>query len=203
MYRRRRLLSLLLAAALGSCSPQGGAPTAPVPAVGTPRSGTGVPAAAAPTAAAAPGAGGQGRRAPLTPEQRAARRDSIAGMRAQTVKALMEKLAGKEKLKAGDVFANLKDAALQDTTVEALVTLMDVNYSKALGVSCSFCHNVERWDEDTKEEKETTRIMIKMVTMLNTEQLTKLPPERGGKTPTLDCVTCHRGLNHPGRAILP
>lgn len=217
MVRRIAPLSLFLAvAALGSCAHQAAAPSTPTPTVAAPRSGAGVAAAPASTTPAAqasgapggapaggpPGAAGQ-RRVPLTPEQRAARRDSIAGLRAVTVKELMTKIAGKEKLKAGDVFANLKDPALQDTTAEALVTLMDQNYSKALGVGCTFCHVNGQWDEDKKEEKETTRIMITMVTMLNKEQLTKLPPERNGKTPTLDCVTCHRGLNHPGRALLP
>ena len=113
----------------------------------------------------------------------------------------MEKLAGKEKLKAGDVFANL--TLLQDTTVEALITLMDVNYSRALGVSCTFCHVDGRWDEDKKEEKGSSRLMIRMVTALNKEQLIKMPPNRAGRTPTVDCVTCHRGLNHPNNVILP
>jgi len=112
----------------------------------------------------------------------------------------MEKLAGKEKLKAGDVFANLK--LLQDTTVEGLVKLMDENYSRALGVSCTFCHVDGQWDDDKKEDKETSRKMIKMVTAINKEYLTQLPLERG-KSPTLDCITCHRGMNHPGRAIVP
>ncbi|MEO5798791.1 MAG: c-type cytochrome [Gemmatimonadales bacterium] len=212
MVRRIALWGLaLVVVALGSCAHPAATPSAPTPSAGAPRPGTGAaatPAAAAPATAAPgqgapPGAGGPPRRVPLTPEQRAARRDSIATARGLVVKEVMAKIAGKEKLKAGDVFANLKDPALQDTTAEALVNLMDQNYSKALGVSCTFCHVAGQWDEDKKEEKETTRIMIKMVTMLNKEQLTKLPPERNGKTPTLDCVTCHRGLNHPGRAILP
>ncbi|MES2124507.1 MAG: c-type cytochrome [Gemmatimonadota bacterium] len=216
MSRRVTQLTVVLGLvlAVGSCAQQGAAPAAPpIPSTGAPRSGTGVAAAPTPPATPAPGqipiaggppgAGSPPRRVPLTPEQRAARRDSIAGVRAQTVKTLMEKLAGKEKLKAGDVFANLKEASLQDTTVEALLTLMDVNYSKALGVNCTFCHVAGQWDEDKKEEKETTRLMIQMVTRLNKEDLTKMPPNRAGKTPTIDCVTCHRGLNHPNAAILP
>ncbi|MES2304342.1 MAG: c-type cytochrome [Gemmatimonadota bacterium] len=203
----------LVIVALGSCAHPAATPSAPTPSAGAPRAGTGVaaaPAAPTPTAAAPaqggppggpPGAGGPPRRVPLTPEQRAARRDSLAIARAQVVKGLMEKLAGKEKMKAGDVFANVQ--MLQDTTVEALLTIMDQNYSKALGVSCTFCHTNGQWDEDKKEEKESTRLMIKMVTQINKEQLTKMPPNRAGKTPTIDCVTCHRGLNHPNQAILP
>lgn len=182
MSRRSAQLAVLLglALAIGSCAQKGATPAAPpTPAAGPPR------------------------RVPLTPEQRAARRDSIAVVRSQTVKTLMEKLAGKEKLKAGDVFANLKEVALRDTTVEALLTLMDVNYSKALGVNCTFCHVDGQWDEDKKEEKESTRLMIKMVTQINKEQLSTMPPNRAGRTPTIDCVTCHRGLNHPNAAILP
>lgn len=194
-----------------SCARQPAAPVAPAPA----SRGGGVaaaPAAAPPAATApapatanapagAPGAGGPPRRVPLTPEQRAARRDSLTAVRAQTVKAVMAKLAGKEKMRAGDVFASVE--LLQDTTVEGLLQIMDQNYGRALGVGCTFCHTEGQWDDDKKEEKVSARTMIRLVNQINKGELTHMPPNRTGRTPTISCITCHRGMNRPGTALMP
>src|ERR1051325_6201684 len=58
----------------------------------------------------APGGGGQqpGGRPPLTPEQRAAPRDSLSQVRAATVQQLMTKIAGRENDPASQVFKNVQ-----------------------------------------------------------------------------------------------
>ena len=38
---------------------------------------------------------------------------------------------------------------------------------------------------------------------INTEQLSKMPPNQQGRTPTIGCTTCHRGLQRPGTALMP
>jgi hypothetical protein len=148
-----------------------------------------------------PPGGGRGGRVPLTPEQRAARRDSIAAVRTAIVQKLMTQIAGKENAKSQDVWQNLE--LLQDTTAGRLVTLMD-DYSKAVGRGCEFCHTIDKWAEDTRKEKKTTRMMIQMTNAINNEQLSKLPAGRGG-TPKISCMTCHRGANDPppGDRIIP
>jgi hypothetical protein len=63
----------------------------------------------------------------------------------------------------------------------------------SLGVRCDFCHVAEgnRYELDTKEEKETAREMIRMVFAINKQNF-------DGRT-TVTCNTCHRGAEHPVR----
>ena len=64
----------------------------------------------------------------------------------------------------------------------------------SLGMRCDFCHVTEgdRFDLDTKKEKETAREMIRMVFAINKENFE-------GRT-EVTCNTCHRGQEHPVRA---
>jgi hypothetical protein len=185
------------------------APTAP--AVGTvappsvPRgTAAGTPPAAPPAViapAGGPPPGGPPRRVPLTPEQRAVRRDSLSALRTQVLQELATKIAGSENKRADDEFTNIK--LMKDTTAAQLLKTMDY-YGKSLSVSCTYCHVAGgKWDEDTKEEKNTTRIMIELVNSINTGAMSKLPPNRNGQTPRISCMTCHRGNTNPGMAILP
>ena len=63
----------------------------------------------------------------------------------------------------------------------------------SLGVRCDFCHVTEgnRYDLDTKKEKETAREMIRMVFAINKDNFE-------GRT-VVTCNTCHRGQEHPVR----
>lgn len=63
----------------------------------------------------------------------------------------------------------------------------------SLGTRCDFCHVTEgnRYDLDTKKEKETAREMIRMVFAINKENFE-------GRT-VVTCNTCHRGGEHPVR----
>lgn len=182
-----------------------GAAAAPAPRPAAPPPG---PPAAVPPAnpGAPPGAfpggppgGGRGGRVPLTPEQRAARRDSIAAVRTAMVQKLMTQIAGKENMKSQDIWQNL--TLLQDTTAGQLLKVMD-DYSKAVGRGCEFCHVIDKWADDSKKDKKTTRTMIEVTNAINREQLTKLPADREG-TPKITCMTCHRGSNSPNQAIVP
>ncbi|HEY3933883.1 MAG TPA: c-type cytochrome [Gemmatimonadales bacterium] len=141
------------------------------------------------------------RRPQLTPEQRAARRDSLTAIRTQVVAMMMQRIAGNENRPAGDEFTNVR--LMKDSTSAALIKTMDY-FGKSLSVSCTYCHEPDgKWDDDTKEEKQTARVMIELVNMINTNGLSKLPPNRSGRTPTISCVTCHRGNTGPGTALLP
>ena len=145
--------------------------------------------------------GGRGR-VPLTPEQRAARRDSLAAMRkdviAQLDAQLAQRTADYETKRAGDVFKNLQ--LFQDSTVGALLKTMD-DMGNALSFSCGSCHVPGQWDDDSKGNKRTARMMIEMVETINSTEMPKLG--RGPRTPVINCVTCHRGSNDVGRQLLP
>jgi len=198
----------------GSNAPQVG--TVPPPAVpagrgAAPGSTTNPPPAAPPAAnapppaggppAGAPGAGGPPRRVPMTPEQRAARRDSLSAMRAQVIQELAAQIAGNENKPAAEVFKNVQ--LLKDTTATQLLKTMDY-YGRSLSVGCTFCHVAGgKWDDDSKDAKKTARVMIELVNSINTGGLAKLPPNRNGQTPRISCVTCHRGNTGPGTALLP
>jgi len=144
------------------------------------------------------GGRGFGRRPQLTPEQVAARRDSLTAVRAEVMKDLMTRIAGNESRPAGDEFTNV--LLMKDSTSANFLKQMDY-YGRSLSVSCQFCHvGGGKWDDDSKEEKRTTRVMIDLVNMINTQSLSKIG---GQRPPRISCVTCHRGRNNPGQALLP
>ena len=136
----------------------------------------------------------------MTPEMRAARRDSIAGLRTATVQAVMKSIAGRENEPATTVFKNVQ--LLKDMTAGQLLTAMDQTYGRALSQNCTSCHVVNQWASDSIPRKKTARIMIAMMNAINSEQLVKMPP-RNGATPKITCITCHRGNGQPGTAMLP
>ena len=219
MHRAFRVaLPCLLVAGL-SCAKKAAAPTpapspAPAAAAPAPPRPAQAPAAAAGGGAAqvagqqAQVAGGRGGapggappRPQLTPEQRAARRDSLTALRASTLEILKKEIAGHDSEPAGKVFKNIQ--LNKDTPAIALLNAMDNVFGRTLSVNCTFCHVQDKWDDDSKAAKKTTRMMIQMVAAINTEQLSKLPPNRNGQTPRIGCMTCHRGNQTPGNAMLP
>lgn len=61
-------------------------------------------------------------------------------------------------------------------------------FANSLGVTCSHCHT-EHFQEESKEEKEMARDMIRMTRAINHSQF------QG--EPTVTCYTCHHGKNYP------
>ena len=176
-----------------SCFGSGTSTTpAPTPAPAPP------PAAATPPAGrgGAPGAGGRGN--PLTPEQRAVRRDSIAALRAATVAQLMTTIAGKEDLPAGQVFKNVR--LMKDVPARRFLVQMDSVFGRALSRNCTDCHVASDWASDTLPRKRTARVMIDIVNAINTTELAKMGRAR---TPQINCVTCHRGGSPTNGVIVP
>ena len=220
----RIVAATLLIAVSASCSHNAGTP-APAP---TPSAGTG--AAAAPAARPAPppppaappavapgqppqggppggaggppgggrGPGGPGGRVQRTPEQMALYRDSLTATRAAVLADLTKRIAGSETKRAADEFTNV--LLMKDTTAANFLKQMDY-YGRSLSVGCQFCHAAGgKWDDDSKEAKKTTRVMIELVNMINTQGLSKMG---GQRPPRISCVTCHRGRQTPGQSLLP
>lgn len=137
----------------------------------------------------------------MTPEQRAARRDSIGTLRAATTAQLMKDIAGKENEPAGTVFHNVQ--LLKDMPAGQFLTFMDQGIGRGLGRNCTDCHVANQWASDSLNRKKTARIMIGVMQGINNDLLTKMPA-RNNQTPKISCVTCHRGNpGGPGQALLP
>jgi hypothetical protein len=210
MHRAFRLALPCLLAAGVSCAKSAATPApAPSPAptrvAQPPAAGAGAAQAAGQQAQAGAGRGGAPGGAPprpqLTPEQRAVRRDSLTALRAATLEILKKEIAGRDSEPAGTVFKNVQ--INKTTPAIAMLNAMDNVFGRALSVNCTFCHVEGKWDDDSKAAKKTARTMIQMVAAINTEQLSKLPPNRNGQTPRIGCMTCHRGNQTPGNAMLP
>lgn len=94
-------------------------------------------------------------------------------------------------------FHNLK-VFPQNITHDELIAAMR-GFSSALGTKCGHCHAAavvaagekEHLDfpSDAKPEKNTARVMLRMVHTINTDYLSKL----GKDADHVACITCHRG----------
>lgn len=173
--------SLLLAAAgaaLGlacTTAPSKTTTPAPAPSTSTAQSGPAQP-------------GGPARRVPPS-------RDSLAKLRAVYVRQVMASIAGRENQPAEQVFKNVQ--VLKGITAEQLVHKMDAEYSVAMSWNCTNCHRLApqgNFASDTSTDKKRARFMQQMTNDINLNQLPKLYPK---DTPTVTCMTCHRGYNEP------
>lgn len=90
-----------------------------------------------------------------------------------------------------------------DIPIRALLDSMS-GFTRALGVRCSFCHvgnegePLSKYDfaADDKPEKQKAREMLRMVSAINGEHLTKLGTRLEPRV-VVTCATCHRGIAEP------
>jgi hypothetical protein len=112
-------------------------------------------------------------------------------------KQYLERIAGKEKEPASRVFKNIQLPGLKDVPAANLINIMNLGYSRALGVTCTHCHVEQDFSSDEKRPKKAAREMAVMHRAIN-EQLGKMqsleiaPQER-----LINCSTCHRGSVNP------
>jgi len=100
-------------------------------------------------------------------------------------------IKGKEKMSVDSVFTNLK--VLSGFPAENLVFAMNA-WGKALGVSCSHCHNTSDFALDEIDKKEIAREMVSLGTIIGD----KLKTIKGlSPRPIVNCTTCHRGVLKP------
>ena len=137
----------------------------------------------------------------ITPEMRAARRDSLGRVRAETMTQLLAAIQGHENEPARKVFKSVQ--LLRDMAAKEFLALMDTSYSKALGVDCASCHIADKWADESRPNKAKARIMIEMVDAINSQHLVQLPRKRDGGYPTVTCITCHRGMATPNQMLVP
>ena len=112
--------------------------------------------------------------------------------------ALQQRIAGKENEPAGAVFENVR--VLGEVPAGRLLRIMQLGYSRSLGVSCDHCHVAGNWASDENEHKRIARQMAVLTRDLNEKALPAIA-ELAGKNPTVNCTTCHRGEEKPAVSL--
>jgi hypothetical protein len=113
---------------------------------------------------------------------------------AQKIAELTKQIAGKENLPAEQVFKNIQ--VLKGIPAGRLLRIMELGYSRSLGVNCTHCHVVDQWDKDDKPTKPIAREMSKMVQTINNDLLKPIKNLKGPNS-IVNCTTCHRGQIKP------
>lgn len=109
----------------------------------------------------------------------------------QKLQELRKQIAGQENKPAEEVFKNIQ--LLKGLPAGRLLRVMEVGYSKSLGVNCTHCHVVDQWEKEDKPTKQITREMSAMVRTINTDLLKKVKNLKS-ESPTVNCTTCHRAM---------
>ncbi len=112
----------------------------------------------------------------------------------QKLAELAKRIAGQETKPAAEVFKNIQ--SLKAMPAGRLLKVMELGYSKSLGVNCAHCHVVDQWEKDDKLTKQITREMIKMAGAINNDYLKNIKNLKG-PNPIVNCTTCHRGQLKP------
>jgi hypothetical protein len=123
--------------------------------------------------------------------------DSLRKERQRMVDEVLADIKGKENMRADSVFTNIK--LFKNISAERMVKLMDEGWSKALGVGCNHCHNVNKWSDEAKGDKQLSRDMAAMTNKINKEMLQTM---KGlDDKSSINCTSCHMGRKHPAKRI--
>ncbi|MFY9530280.1 MAG: c-type cytochrome [Candidatus Acidiferrales bacterium] len=124
---------------------------------------------------------------PSTPE-------AIKQFNSDQVAAISKQIAGKEDQPAQTVFKNIK--ILTVVPAGNLLKIMQMGYSRALGVTCSHCHVPGQWEKDDKPAKQIARDMSNMTHTIVFDLLRNIDGLKD-REPLVNCTTCHRGQVKP------
>src|SRR5438477_11994832 len=124
--------------------------------------------------------------------------DSLEADRLKYMNEVMESIKGKEKLPADSVFKNIKVIkGKSSVSAEHLLWMMNWGWSAELGVSCSHCHVIGKWESDSLDTKDIARGMWNMRVEINSAILPGITGKNYDKDPAVSCITCHRGKPIP------
>jgi hypothetical protein len=113
---------------------------------------------------------------------------------AAAVARIREQIKGREQEPAEKVFKNIQ--YLNGIPAGRIPMMMQMGYSRSLGVDCTHCHVPDKWEADEKPQKQVAREMAAMVNSINTEKLRSIKNLRS-ENPAVNCTTCHRGQLKP------
>jgi photosynthetic reaction center cytochrome c subunit len=153
------------------------------------------PSAAAAQPAAAPVAVGQ----PAPPAAIAPLQNPNQDANDQIARAVLERIAGHENEPAEQVFKNIQ--SLKGMPAGRLVRVMNMGYSRALGVGCLHCHYGPDYSSDEKRQKRAAREMMAMNKMINDRLRTLENLEGKPEEKFVSCTTCHRGQVDPNAGL--
>ncbi len=123
--------------------------------------------------------------------------DSLKKERQRMVDEVMADIKGKEGMRADSVFTNIK--LFKNLSAERMLNVMNEGWSKALGVGCNHCHNVNKWSDEAKSDKQLARDMAAMTNKINKELLQTM---KGlDDKSSINCTSCHNGRKHPAKRL--
>lgn len=131
--------------------------------------------------------------APAAQAQTPSAQESLQEINDGFVAKFQKQIAGHEQEPAEKVFKNIQIPLLKTAPAGRLLLIMNLGYSKALGVACTHCHVESDFGSDEKRPKRAAREMAAMHFAIN-QQLAKmqnLAPNPQGHF--INCSTCHRG----------
>jgi hypothetical protein len=117
----------------------------------------------------------------------------------QIARAVLEKIAGHENEPAEQVFKNIQ--FLKGMPAGRLVRVMNMGYSRALGVGCLHCHFGQDYSSDEQRPKRAAREMMAMNKMINERLRTLQNLEGKPEDKFVSCSTCHRGQVDPNAGL--
>jgi hypothetical protein len=126
--------------------------------------------------------------------------DAIKQFDDEKVAELSKQIAGKEDQPAEAVFKNIK--ILNGVPAGKLLKIMQIGYSRSLGVSCAHCHVPAQWEKDDKPAKQIARDMSNMSHTIIFDLLRNIDGLKD-RTPLINCTTCHRGQVKPALDLDP
>lgn len=106
---------------------------------------------------------------------------------------LREKIKGKEKEPAENVFKNIQ--ILKGRPAGQVLAIMQMGFSRSLGVNCKHCHTPEDWSNEDKTKKQIAREMWAMQLNINNQMLKNI--KNLSERAVINCTTCHRGQTVP------
>ena len=107
---------------------------------------------------------------------------------------LRKSIAGKEEAPAETVFKNIQ--LFKGMPAGRVLRIMELGYSRSLGVNCTHCHIPGAWEKDDKPTKQIAREMAAMAAAINNQHLKQIKNLKS-ESPAVNCTTCHRGQTKP------
>lgn len=120
--------------------------------------------------------------------------EEISAEREKYVKEVLTAIAGREKEPAEKVFKNIQ--RFKGMPAGRLPVIMNLGFSRSLGVSCTHCHTPGEWDKEDKPQKQIARDMSVLSEKITKELLPAIK-NLDSKQPAVNCTTCHRGEVKP------
>lgn len=113
-----------------------------------------------------------------------------------TQKAIAEleaSIKGRENAPAESVWKNV--TGFKGMPAGRLLRVMEMGFSKGLGVNCLHCHHANDYASDDKRAKRVARDMMALSRTVNASL--REVKELQSKEPAINCTTCHRGELKP------